>query len=408
MASGKILAGLDIGTTKICLIMAEVDDVGQVSVVGVGTVPSEGLRRGIVINLEKTVHSISRAVEKAERMAGIDVKSVYAGIAGDHIRSINSRGVIAVSRKDNEIGPADVARVVDAAKAVAIPADREIIHVIPQEFIVDDQDGIKDPIGMSGIRLEAEIHIITGAVTSAKNVCKSIERAGLRVEDLVLEPLAASHAVLGPDERDLGVVLIDVGGGTTDVAVFYEGSIRHTAIIGLGGASITNDIAIGLRTPIDKAEELKIKHGCAMSSMVAEDEKISVPGVGGRPTRELSRYVLSSMIEPRLEEIFTLALKEVRKNPFADLLSAGIVITGGTALMHGITELAERVFEMPVRIGVPTGVSGLVDSVSDPRFSTGVGLILHAFHSEEMDADYSKGVFSKISTGLKRLVDSFF
>jgi cell division protein FtsA len=408
MASGKILAGLDIGTTKICVIVAEVDETNQVNVVGVGTVPSEGLRRGIVVNLEKTVHSISRAVEKAERMAGLDIKAVYAGIAGDHIRSINSRGVIAVSRKDNEIGPADVARVVEAAKAVAIPADREIIHVIPQEYIVDDQDGIKDPIGMSGIRLEAEIHIITGAVTSAKNICKSIERAGLRVEDLVLEPLASSYAVLGPDERDMGVVLIDVGGGTTDVAVFYEGSIRHTAIIGLGGASITNDIAIGLRTPIDKAEELKIKHGCALSSMVSEDEKISVPGVGGRPTRELSRYVLSSMIEPRLEEIFTLALKEVRKNHFADLLSAGVVITGGTALMHGMTELAEQVFEMPVRTGVPTGVSGLVDSVSDPRFSTGVGLILHAFHSEEMDADYAKGVLSRISAGLKRLVESFF
>jgi len=408
MASGRILAGLDIGTTKICVIVAEVDETNQVSIVGVGTVPSEGLRRGIVINLEKTVHSISRAVEKAERMAGVEIKSVYAGIAGDHIRSINSRGVIAVSRKDNEIGPADVARVVDAAKAVAIPADREIIHVIPQEFIVDDQDGIKDPIGMSGIRLEAEIHIITGAVTSAKNICKSIERSGLRVEDLVLEPLASSHAVLGSDERDLGVVLIDIGGGTTDVAVFYEGSIRHTAIIGFGGTSITNDIAIGLRTPIDKAEELKIKHGCALSSMVSEDEKISVPGVGGRPTRELSRYVLSSMIEPRLEEICQLALKEVRKNHFADMLSAGVVITGGTALMHGMTELAEQVFEMPVRIGVPTGISGLVDSVSDPRFSTGVGLILHAFHSEEMDADYSKGVLSKISTGLKRLVDSFF
>ncbi len=408
MASGRILAGLDIGTTKICVIVAEVDDTNQVNVVGVGTVPSEGLRRGIVINLEKTVHSISRAVEKAERMAGVEIKSVYAGIAGDHIRSINSRGVIAVSRKDNEIGPADVARVVDAAKAVAIPADREIIHIIPQEFIVDDQDGIKDPIGMSGIRLEAEIHIITGAVTSAKNICKSIERSGLRVEDLVLEPLASSHAVLGSDERDLGVVLIDIGGGTTDVAVFYEGSIRHTAIIGFGGTSITNDIAIGLRTPIDKAEELKIKHGCALSSMVSEDEKISVPGVGGRPTRELSRYVLSSMIEPRLEEICQLALKEVRKNHSANLLSAGVVVTGGTALMHGMTELAEQVFEMPVRIGVPTGVSGLVDSVSDPRFSTGVGLILHAFHSEEMDADYSKGVLSKISTGLRRLVDSFF
>ncbi len=408
MASGKLLAGLDIGTTKISAIVAEVDEGGQVNVVGVGTVPSEGLRRGIVINLEKTVRSISRAVEKAERMAGVEIKSVHAGIAGDHIRSINSRGVIAVSRKDNEIGPADVARVVDAAKAVAIPTDREIIHVIPQEFIVDDQDGIKDPIGMSGIRLEAEVHIITGAVTSAKNICKSIERAGLRVDDLVLEPLASSHAVLGPDERDLGVVLLDIGGGTTDVAVFYEGSIRHTAIIGLGGSSITNDIAIGLRTPIDKAEPLKVEHGCALSSMVSEDEKISVPGVGGRPTRELSRYVLSAMIEPRVQEILTMALKEVKKNHFADLLGAGVVITGGTAVMDGMTEIAEQVFDTSVRIGIPTGVAGLVDSVSDPKFSTGVGLILHAFRSEDMDADFSKGPLSRLSSGIKRFVDSFF
>ncbi|UCF78561.1 MAG: cell division protein FtsA [Candidatus Eiseniibacteriota bacterium] len=408
MASGKLLAGLDIGTTKISAIVAEVDECNQVNIVGVGTVPSEGLRRGIVINLEKTVHSISRAIEKAERMAGVEIKSVHAGIAGDHIRSINSRGVIAVSRKDNEIGPADVARVVDAAKAVAIPADREIIHVIPQEFIVDDQDGIKDPIGMSGIRLEAEVHIITGAVTSAKNICKSIERAGLRVDDLVLEPLASSHAVLGPDERDLGVVLLDIGGGTTDVAVFYEGSIRHTAIIGLGGSSITNDIAIGLRTPIDKAEPLKVEHGCALSSMVSEDEKISVPGVGGRPTRELSRYVLSAMIEPRVQEILTMALKEVKKNHFADLLGAGVVITGGTSIMEGMTEIAEQVFDTQVRIGIPTGVSGLVDSVSDPRFSTGVGLILHAFRNEDMDADFAGGPLSKLSSGIKKFVESFF
>ncbi|MFH0777941.1 MAG: cell division protein FtsA [Candidatus Eisenbacteria bacterium] len=408
MASGKVLAGLDIGTTKICAIVAEADEANQINIVGVGTVPSEGLRRGVVINLEKTVASISRAVEKAERMAGIEIKSVYAGIAGDHIRSINSRGVIAVSRKDNEIGPADVARVVDAAKAVAIPADREIIHIIPQEFIVDDQDGIKDPIGMSGIRLEAEVHIITGAVTSAKNLCKSIERAGLRVEDLVLEPLASSHSVLGPDEKNLGVVLVDVGGGTTDVAIFYEGSIRHTAVIGLGGASITNDIAIGLRTPIDKAEELKIQHGCALSSLVSESEKIQVPGVGGRPTRELSRHVLSAMIEPRMEEIFTLALKEVKKNHVPDLLSAGVVITGGAAVMHGVVEMAEQIFQLPVRIGVPTGVAGLVDSVSDPKFATGVGLVLYAFRSDEMDTEFSKGPLSRLSSGIRKLVDSFF
>jgi len=265
--AGRTFVGLDIGTTKISCVVADMNG-GELRVVGIGNAPSEGLRRGVVVDLEKTVHSIQRAVAEAERMAGIPVRGVHAGIAGDHIRSINSRGVIAVSRKDNEIGAADVERVVEAAKAVAIPMDREIIHVIPQEFIVDDQDGIKDPIGMSGVRLEAEVHIITGAVASAKNICRSIQRAGLRVYDLVLEPLASSHAVLGRDERDLGVVLLDAGGGTTDVAVFFEGSIRHTAIVPFGGSNVTNDIAIGLRTPIDKAEAIKIQHGCAVASLV--------------------------------------------------------------------------------------------------------------------------------------------
>jgi cell division protein FtsA len=275
-----------------------------------------------------------------------------------------------------------VDRVVDAAKAVAIPMDREIIHVIPQEFIVDDQDGIKDPIGMSGVRLEAEVHIITGAVTSAKNICKSITRAGLKVHDLVLEPLASSHAVLGPDERDLGVALLDIGGGTTDVAVFYEGSIRHTAIVPLGGASVTNDIAIGLRTPIDQAERIKIEHGAGLVSMVGPLEKLMVTGVGGRGDREIPRTQLASMIEPRMEEIFTLANKEVKKNHFADLLGAGVVLTGGTSLLPGAVELAEQIFEMPVRRGVPSGLSGLMENVRDPRHATGVGLILHAVQNE--------------------------
>src|SRR4051812_12837774 len=283
--------GLDIGTTKISCIIAEHRPGGELTIVGVGNAPSEGLRRGVVVDLEKTVASIQRAVDEAERMAGVPVKAVTAGIAGDHIRSINSRGVIAVSRKDNEIGAPDVDRVVEAAKAIAIPTDREIIHVIPQEFIVDDQDGIKDPVGMTGVRLEAEVHIITGAVTSAKNICRSIQRAGLKVGDLVLEPLASSHAVLGPDERDLGVVLLDIGGGTTDVAVFFEGSIRHTAIIPFGGANVTNDIAIGLRTPIDKAEQLKIAHGCALAAMVPASAKLVVPGVGGRADKEIPRQL---------------------------------------------------------------------------------------------------------------------
>src|SRR5688572_4106272 len=383
MSQTRTYVGLDIGTTKISAIIAELEpETRDLKIVGVGISPSEGLRRGVVVDLEKTVASIARAVEEAERMAGVQVKGVHAGIAGDHIRSINSRGVIAVSRKDNEISQADVDRVIEAAKAVAIPMDREIIHVIPQEFIVDDQDGITAPINRSGVRLEAEVHIITGAVTSAKNICKSITRAGLKVYDLVLEPLASSHAVLGPDERDLGVVLLDIGGGTTDVAVFFEGSIRHTAIVPLGGANVTNDIAIGLRTPIDQAERIKIEHGCALGSLVRPSEKLVVPGVGGRADKEISRHLLTSMIEPRMEEIFQLANREVKKNHFADLLGAGVVITGGSCLMEGAIELAEQIFEMPVRRGIPSGLSGLMENVRDPRYATGVGLILHAVQNE--------------------------
>jgi len=381
-AATRHLVGLDIGTTKISCIIADTNGGAEPRVVGIGNAPSEGLRRGVVVDLEKTVGSITRAVEEAERMAGVSARGVYAGIAGDHIRSINSRGVIAVSRKDNEIAQPDVDRVVEAAKTIAIPMDREIIHVIPQEFIVDDQDGIKDPVGMSGVRLEAEVHIITGAVTSAKNICRSIQRAGLKVYDLVLEPLASSHAVLGRDERDLGVVLLDLGGGTTDVAVFFEGAIRHTAIIPFGGANVTNDLAIGLRTPIDKAEQIKIQHGCALASLVAPDQVVAVSGVGGRADREISRHVLASMIEPRLEEIFVLANKEVKKNHFAELLGGGVVLTGGTSLMPGIVDLAEQVFEMPVRLGVPEGLGGLSANVADPRFATGVGLVLHAAQGE--------------------------
>ncbi|HEY2955801.1 MAG TPA: cell division protein FtsA [Candidatus Eisenbacteria bacterium] len=379
---GRRFVGLDIGTTKISCIVADQNGGGELRVIGVGNAPSEGLRRGVVVDLEKTVQSIQRAVEEAEQMAGVTVRAVTAGIAGDHIRSINSRGVIAVGRRDNEIAAADVERVVEAAKAIAIPMDREIIHVIPQEFIVDDQSGIKDPVGMSGVRLEAEVHIITGAVTSAKNICRAIQRAGARVADLVLEPLASSDAVLGADERDLGVVLLDVGGGTTDVAVFFEGSIRHTAIVPLGGANVTNDIAIGLRTPIEKAEQIKIQHGCALAALVRPDQTLAVSGVGGRADRQITRHVLASMIEPRMEEIFTIANREVKKNHFAELLGGGVVLTGGTSLMPGVVELAEQVFEMPVRLGLPRGLGGLSANVADPRFATGVGLVLHAAQAE--------------------------
>ncbi|MCE9626288.1 MAG: cell division protein FtsA [Candidatus Eisenbacteria bacterium] len=376
----RTYAGLDIGTTKISCIIADQNAAGELRIIGVGNAPSEGLRRGAVVDLEKTVASIQRAVEEAERMAGVQAKGVHAGIAGDHIRSLNSRGVVAVSRKDNEIHQADVARVIEAAKAIAIPTDREIIHVIPQEFIVDDQDGIKDPVGMSGVRLEAEVHIITGAVTSARNICRAIQRAGFKVYDLTLEPLASAAAVLDNDEKDLGVVLLDLGGGTTDVAVFHEGAVRHTSIIPFGGANVTSDIAIGLRTPIDKAESIKIQYGSALASMVSGDEVVSVSGVGGRGDKEISRHVLASMIEPRMEEIFALANKEVRKNHFAPLIGGGVVLTGGTSLLPGCVELAEQVFEMPVRLGLPRGLAGLSANICDPRYSTGVGLVLHAAH----------------------------
>ena len=369
------IVGLDIGTTKIGVIIGEVDPNGQLKIVGVGTSPSEGLRKGVVVNIAKNVTSIHRAVEEAELMAGVDVESVYVGIAGDHIRSINSRGVIAVSRTDNEITRQDVARVIEAARAVAIPMDREMLHVIPQEFIVDDQPGIKDPVGMSGVRLEGDVHIVTGAITSAQNIYKSVEKAGLKVADIVLEPLASSYSVLEDDERELGAAVIDMGGGTTDLIVFIEDSVRHTASIGLGGKNVTNDLAIGIRTPLERAEEIKRNHGTCLRSGLENSEYIAVPGVGGREQREVSRAVLASIIEPRMREIFTLIMRELQKNHYLDMLGAGVVLTGGGALMHGAVELAEQVFGMPVKLGVPKGFGGLVDSVATPVHATGVGLV---------------------------------
>jgi cell division protein FtsA len=407
MGSPKRITGLDIGSTKISAVIGELDSDGRLGIVGVGAAPSEGLRRGVVVNLERTVASVQKAVKEAERMGGVQVKSVHVGIAGDHIRSINSRGVIAVSRGGDGISQGDVDRVIEAAKTVAIPTDREIVHAIPQEFVVDDQDGIKDPIGISGVRLEAEVHIITGAVSCTRNLVKSIERAGLKVENLVLEPLATNLAVLDEDERNLGVVLLDMGGGTTDIAVFAEGSIRHTAVVGLGGANITNDVAIGLRTPVDKAEFLKIEYGCALASLVDEEETISVPGVGGRPARTISRRLLASMIEPRVEEILTLALKEVKQNQAADLLGAGVVLTGGTSAMQGVCELAEQVFDMPVRCGYPMGVRGLADSVRDPKYSTSVGLALYAAAPEQAEERGNGNLVGRFVGGFKRWLGEF-
>ncbi|MDZ7373887.1 MAG: cell division protein FtsA, partial [candidate division KSB1 bacterium] len=338
------ITGLDIGTTKIGVVIGEVDDEEELRIVAVASAPSEGLRRGVVVNLEKTVQSIIRAVSEAEQMAGVTVDSVYAGIAGDHIRSINGRGVVAVAGPNNEITEDDVRRVIDAAKAVALPIDREIIHILPQEFIVDDQRGIKDPVGMAGVRLEAEVHIVTGAVTSAQNIYRSIERAGLKVRDLVLEPLASSLAVLTEDEKELGVVLIDLGGGTTDIAMFYQGCIRHTGVVGLGGRNVTNDIAIGLRTPVDQAEEIKIRYGCAIHRPDDDKEVIEVPGIGGRAPRKVSKALLVDIIQPRMEEILSLAFEEVKRSEFAGLMNGGVVLTGGGSLLDGTLELAEEIF----------------------------------------------------------------
>ena len=369
------VVGLDIGTTKIAAIVGEYGDDGQINIVGIGSHPSRGLRKGVVVNIESTVESVRRAVEEAELMAGIKIHSAYVGIAGGHIRGFNSHGIIAIKTK--EVTPADIDRVVDAAKAIAIPLDREVIHVLPQEYIVDDQDGIRDPLGMSGVRLEGKVHIVTAAVTSAQNVVKSVNRAGLEVEDIALEQLASSEAVLTPDEKELGVCLVDIGGGTSDLAIFAQGCIRHTTVLSLGGNHVTNDIAVGLRTPTHEAEKIKKKYGCALRELVKEQETIEVPSVGGREPRVLSRQLLSEIIEPRMEEIFTLIQREIITSGFADLISSGVVLTGGATIMDGVPELAERVMHLPVRRGIPAGVGGLVDVVSSPLYATGVGLLFY-------------------------------
>jgi cell division protein FtsA len=411
MGSNNYVVGLDIGTTKIGAIIADLSVEEGPKIVGVGTSTSEGLRRGVVVNLEKTVQSISKAVAEAELMAGTEVHSVLAGIAGDHIRSINSRGVIAVSGANREIGKSDVNRVVDAAKAVAIPMDREIIHVLPQEYIVDDQAGIKDPVGMAGVRLEAEVHIVTGAVTSAQNLYKSVQKSGLNVKDLVLEPLASSYAVLSPEEKELGVVLLDIGGGTTDIAVFYEGSIRHTAVIGLGGNNVTGDIAIGLRTSLAQAEKIKLEKGTALVSLVEDDDFITVPGIGGRQDRQVPRSLLASIIQPRMEELFSLAMREIRRTDYADLLAAGAVLTGGASLLPGVVELAEQIFDMPVKLGIPVGFGGLVDLAQSPLHATGVGLILYAMQNGDQNGLgrlTEANMFERIFDRMKKWFGEFF
>jgi len=397
-----LVVGLDIGTTKICSIVGEVGDDG-VDIVGIGTYPSKGLKKGVVINIESTVNSIKKAVDEAELMAGCEISSVYAGIAGSHIRGFNSHGIVAI--KDKEVRDADIARVIDAACAVAIPPDREVIHILPQEYIIDDQDGIREPLGMCGVRLEAKVHIVTGAVASAQNIVRCAQRCGLNVADIVLEQLASSEAVLSEDEKELGVGLIDVGGGTTDIAIFSGGSIVHTGVLAIGGNHLTHDVAVGLRTPAEEAERLKQRHGCAMVSMVDKDETIEVASIGNRPSRILGRQILCEIIEPRVEEIFELVKREIEKTGYEDLLASGVVITGGSTLLPGIVELAEEVIGLPVRRGVPKGVGGLVDVVKSPMFATGVGLVLYG--SQHMDRRFVKvrhddeNVYSKVMNRMK-------
>lgn len=372
--NGDIIVGLDIGTTKICAVVGEVSG-DDINIIGIGTHPSIGLRKGVVVNIESTVESIRKAVEEAELMAGCEIDRVYAGIAGGHITGFNSHGIIAI--KGTEITQADVDRVIEAARAVAIPMDREVIHVLPQEFIVDDQFGIQNPVGMAGVRLETKIHIVTGAVASAHNIVKCCNKAGLEVVDIVLESLASGEAVLTQEERELGTALIDLGGGTSDLAVFSGNNIRHTFVLALGGHNLTNDIAIGLRAPLAEAEKIKTAHGTCISEHIGSDESIEVPGMGGREARKLPRQILGEIMEPRAEEIFTLIKREIYRAGMENHISSGVVLTGGSALLDGIADLGESVFNLPTRIGNPTGVGGLKDIIHDPNYATGVGLVLY-------------------------------
>lgn len=378
-----MIVGLDIGTSKVTAIVGEINSDNQLEIVGIGSHPSRGLKKGVVVNIESTVQSIQRSIEEAELMAGCQIHSVNAGIAGSHIRSMNSHGIVAI--KDREVSSGDVERVIDAAKAVAIPADQRVLHVMPQEFVIDQQEGIREPVGMSGVRLEAKVHLVTGAVSAAQNIIKCVRRCGLEVDDIILEQLASSHSVLTEDEKELGICLVDIGGGTTDVAVFTDGAIRHTAVIPIAGDQVTNDIAVAMRTPTQYAEEIKIKYACALRQLANPDDTIEVPGVGDREPRRLSRQTLAEVVEPRYEELLTLVHAELRRSGFEDLVAAGVVLTGGSSKMEGVVDLAEEVFHMPVRLGVPQFITGLVDVVRNPIHATGVGLLLFGHQNQQLN-----------------------
>jgi len=396
----KLLVGLDIGTSKVVAVVGELSPENVLELIGIGSSPSRGLKRGVVVNIESTVQSIQRAIEEAELMAGCEINTVYAGIAGSHIRSLNSHGIVAI--RDKEVSSSDVDRVIDAARAVAIPSDQKVLHVLPQEFLIDSQEGIREPIGMSGVRLEAKVHLVTGAVSAAQNIVKCVQRCGLSVEDVVLEQLASSYSVLTEDEKELGICLVDMGGGTTDIAVFCGGAIQHTAVIPIAGDQVTNDIAVSLRTPTQYAEEIKIKYACALSQLANPDETIEVPSVGDRPPRRLARQTLAEVVEPRYEELFSLVRDELRRSGFEELIAAGVVLTGGSAKMEGAVELAEEIFHVPVRLGVPQHVEGLFDVVRNPIHATGVGLLLYGKETSQAHADRSatkvgiSGVFARM------------
>lgn len=388
-----LIVGLDIGTSKVvAIVAAQGEDAGPnehaLEIIGIGSHPARGMKKGVVVNIESTVQSIQRAIEEAELMAGCQIHSVYAGIAGSHIRSLNSHGTVAI--RDKEVMQSDIERVLDAAKAVHFPGDQQLLHVMPQEYIIDNQEGIREPIGMSGVRLEAKVHLITGAVSAAQNISKCIERCGLTVDGIILEQMASSCSVLEQDEKELGVCLVDIGGGTTDIAVFVEGAIRHTAVIPIAGDQVTNDIAVALRTPTQYAEEIKMKYACALTQLAHEDETIEVPSVGDRPPRQLARQTLAEVVEPRYEELLMLVQAELRRSGFEELMAAGVVLTGGSSKMEGVIELAEEVFHLPVRLGVPQHVGGLADVVRNPIHATGVGLLLFSREEESMGRSSTK------------------
>ena len=405
MPKNSHIVGFDIGTKKIAAIIGEITEEKKIEIIGIGTTESKGLRKGVVVNLEATVESIKRAQEEAELMAGVEIDSAFIGISGAHIKSFNSRGVIAVSGKNKEISSEDIKRVINQSKAVSIPPDREIIHIIPQEFVVDEQDGIKDPLGMSGIKLEVNVHIVTGAITSVQNLKTCITRAGIEIKQTVLNQIATSTSILTHDEMELGIGLIDIGGGTTEIAIFERGSLWYTSIIPIGGDNFTNDIAVGLRTPIPEAEKIKKKFGCVSSPIEDEQETIEVPSVGrGKKPRILSRQILADIIHPRAEEIFRLVDNDIKRMGYEKSLNSGVVLTGGTALLDGLEEIAEEIFDLPVRRGDPSGVGGLVDRVSTPDYATAVGLILYGYNQWKergMSKDRKKGFWAKFKDWLK-------